>query len=68
MKAQPESNPTLNAGDAKYTDIGRLRIVYEFKLSIDLGLTGDVVLEAKLRNIMKEILEPFRYQLSDPPR
>lgn len=28
MEAQPESNPTLDDGEPKYTDIGRLMTVY----------------------------------------
>jgi len=47
MEAQPESNPVLDEGSPKYTGIGRLMIAYGIKLSIDSGLTGDVVLEAK---------------------
>ena len=47
MEAQPESNPTFDGGIPKYRGIGRLLIAYGIKLSIDNGLTGDVVLEAK---------------------
>lgn len=47
MEAQPESNPTMDGGDPKYTGIGRLMIAYGIKLSIDNGFAGDVVLEAK---------------------
>ena len=47
LEAQPESNPTLDEGQPKYTGIGRLMIAYGIKLSIDNGLAGDVVLEAK---------------------
>lgn len=53
MEAQPESNPTINAGEAKYTGIGRLMIAYGIKLSIDHGLTGDVVLEAKTASLAR---------------
>ena len=47
LKAQPESNATLDRGQPKYTGIGRLMVDYGIKLSIDNGLAGDVVLEAK---------------------
>ena len=47
LEAQPESNPTLDEGQPKYTGIGRLMVAYGIKLSIDNGLAGDVVLEAK---------------------
>ena len=47
MEAHPESNPTMDGGDPKYTGIGQMLIAFGVKLSIDNGLTGDVVLEAK---------------------
>lgn len=47
MEAHPESNPTLDGGKPKYTGIGQMLIAFGVKLSIDNGLTGDVVLEAK---------------------
>lgn len=47
MEVHPESNPTLDEDDPKYTGIGRFLIAHGIKLSIDNGLTGDVVLEAK---------------------
>lgn len=59
IEAQPESNPTLNAGEAKYTGIGRLMIAYGIKLSIDHGLTGDVVLEAKTTNLARHYERDF---------
>lgn len=59
MEAQPESNPTLDEGDPKYKGIGRLLIAYGIKLSIDSGLTGDVVLEAKTTSLAKHYEENF---------
>ncbi len=53
LEAQPESNPTLDEGRPKYTGSGRLMIAYGIKLSIDNGLTGDVVLEAKTTALAK---------------
>ena len=53
MEAHPESNPTLDDGDPVYTGIGRLLVAYGIKLSIDNGLTGDVVLEAKTTKLAK---------------
>ena len=47
LEAQPESNPTLDEGQPKYTGIGRLMIADGIKLSIANGLAGDVVWEAK---------------------
>lgn len=47
MEAQPASNPTLCAGERKYTGIGKLLIAFGIKLSIDNGFGGDVILEAK---------------------
>jgi len=59
MEAQPESNPTLDGGNPKYREIGRLLIAYGIKLSIDSGLTGDVVLEAKTTSLAKHYEEDF---------
>ena len=59
MEAQPESNPTLDGGTPKYRGIGRLLIAYGIKLSIDSGLTGDVVLEAKTTSLAKHYEEDF---------
>lgn len=59
MEAQPESNPTLDGGTPKYRGIGRLLITYGIKLSIDSGLTGDVVLEAKTTSLAKHYEEEF---------
>ena len=59
MEAHPESNPTLDQGKPKYTGIGRLIIAYGIKLSIDNGLTGDVVLEAKTTALAKHYERDF---------
>ena len=59
MEAQPESNPTLDGGISQYRGIGRLLIAYGIKLSIDSGLTGDVVLEAKTTSLTKHYEEDF---------
>ena len=59
MEAQPESNPTRHGGEAKYTGIGRAMIAYGIKLSIDHGLTGDVVLEAKTTSLAKHYENDF---------
>ena len=59
MEAQPESNATLDEGNPKYKGIGRLLIAYGIKLSIDSGLTGDVVLEAKTTSLAKHYEENF---------
>lgn len=59
MEAQPESNPTLNNGDPKYTGIGRLMIAYGIKLSIDNGFAGDVVLEAKTTDLARHYERDF---------
>ena len=59
MEAQPESNPTLDGGISQYRGIGRLLIAYGIKLSIDSGLTGDVVLEAKTTSLAKHYEEDF---------
>ena len=59
MEAQPESNPTLDHGEPKYTGIGRLMIAYGIKLSIDNGFGGDVVLEAKTTSLAKHYENDF---------
>lgn len=59
LEAQPESNPTLDEGQPKYTGIGRLMITYGIKLSIDNGLAGDVVLEAKTTALAKHYERDF---------
>lgn len=59
VEAQPESNPTMDGGDPKYTGIGRLMVAYGIKLSIDNGFTGDVVLEAKTTALAKHYERDF---------
>jgi len=59
MEAHPESNPTLDGGEPKYIGIGRLMIAYGIKLSIDNGLTGDVVLEAKTSSLARHYEKDF---------
>ena len=59
MEAQPESNPTMDAGNPKYTGIGRVMIAYGIKLSIDHGFAGDVVLEAKTTALAKHYEQDF---------
>ena len=59
LEAQPESNPTLDEGQPKYTGIGRLMVAYGIKLSIDNGLAGDVVLEAKTTALAKHYERDF---------
>lgn len=59
METQPGSNPTLDEGNPKYTGIGRLMIAYGIKLSIDNGLTGDVVLEAKTTSLARHYEKDF---------
>ena len=46
-------------GQPKYTGIGRLMIAYGIKLSIDNGLAGDVVLEAKTTALAKHYERDF---------
>ena len=58
MEAQPESNPTMTRSK-KYSGIGRLLIAYGIKLSIDNGLTGDVVLEVKTTHLAKHYEKDF---------
>ncbi len=59
MEAHPESNPTLDDGYAKYTGIGRMMVAYGIKLSIDNGLIGDVVLEAKTTKLARHYERDF---------
>lgn len=59
MEAQPESNPTLDGGNPKYTGIGRLMIALGIKLSIDNGFAGDVILEAKTTALAKHYEKDF---------
>lgn len=59
MEAQPESNPTMDQGDPKYDGIGKLLVAFGIKLSIDNGLTGDVVLEAKTTSLEKHYVKDF---------
>lgn len=59
MEAQPESNPTMDMGKAKYTGIGQLMIAYGIKLSIDHGFAGDVVLEAKTSALAEHYAKDF---------
>ena len=72
MEAHPDSNPVLDSGDPKYTGIDRMMIAYGIKLSIDHGLTGDVVLEAKTSKLAKHYERDFgavrlpSYQSSSP--
>lgn len=58
MEAHPESNPTMTSV-RKYSGIGRLLIAYGIKLSIDNGLTGDVVLEAKTTQLAQHYMKDF---------
>ena len=58
MESQAQSNPTL-CERPKYRGIGRALIAYGIKLSIDSGLTGDVVLEAKTTSLAKHYEEDF---------
>lgn len=58
MEAQPESNPTMT-DRKKYSGIGRLLIAYGIKLSVDYGLTGDVVLEAKTTQLARHYEKDF---------
>ncbi len=59
VEAHPDSNPTLDGGNAKYTGIGRLMIAYGIKLSIDNGFAGDVILEAKTTELAKHYERDF---------
>lgn len=59
MEAHPESNPNLDGGVPKYTEIGRMMVAYGIKLSIDNGLAGDVVLEAKSAQLARHYEKDF---------
>lgn len=59
MEAHPESNPTMDAGDPKYTGIGRMLIAFGIKLSIDNGFSGDVVLEAKTTELARHYAKDY---------
>lgn len=59
MEAHPASNPNLDGGTPEYTQIGRLMIAYGIKLSIDNGLAGDVVLEAKTAQLAQHYERDF---------
>ncbi|WP_300689330.1 hypothetical protein [uncultured Oscillibacter sp.] len=59
METHPASNPTLDGGVPEYRAIGRLMIAYGIKLSIDHGLAGDVVLEAKTAELARHYEKDF---------
>ena len=59
MEAHPASNPMLDNGIPEYTGIGRMMIAYGIKLSIDHGLAGDVVLEAKTAELARHYEKDF---------
>ena len=59
LEAHPESDPTMDSGDPKYTGIGRVMIAFGIKMSIDCGFTGDVVLEAKTTALAKHYERDF---------
>lgn len=59
MEAHPASNPTLDGGSPEYRGIGRMMIAYGIKLSIDHGLAGDIVLEAKTTELAKHYEKDF---------
>lgn len=59
LESHPESNPTLDEGQPKYMGIGRMMVAYGIKLSIDNGLAGDVVLEAKTTALAKHYERDF---------
>ncbi len=59
MESRPDSNPTLDSGKPKYTGIGQLLVAYGIKLSVDNGLTGDVVLEAKTTALAEHYKRDF---------
>lgn len=55
-EAHPASNPTLDGGTPEYRGIG---LAYGIKLSIDHGLAGDVVLEAKTTELARHYEKDF---------
>lgn len=59
MEAHPESNPTMDGGNPKYRGIGRVLIAQGIKLSIDSGLGGNVVLDAKTTELAKHYEQDF---------
>ena len=59
MEAQPDSNPTMDSGDPKYIGIGRMMIAFGIKMSIDNGLAGDVILEAKTTALARHYERDF---------
>lgn len=59
LEAQPESNPTMDHGNPKYTGIGRLLIAQGIKLSVDYGFGGDVLLEAKTTALANHYMKDF---------
>lgn len=59
MEAHPASNPILDDGKPEYRGIGRMMITYGIKLSIDHGLTGDVVFEAKTAKLAQHYEKDF---------
>lgn len=59
MEAHPGSNPTLDGGSPQYIGIGRMMIAYGIKLSVDNGLAGDVVLEAKTDELARHYEKDF---------
>ena len=59
MEAHPKSNPTIAGKDRKYSGIGRLLIAQGIKISIDNGLYGDVVLEAKTDELARHYEDDF---------
>ena len=59
MEAHPESNPTIAGKNRKHSGIGRLLIAQGIKISIDNGLRGDVVLEAKTTELAKHYERDF---------
>lgn len=59
MEAHPASNPTFVGKERKYFGIGRLLIAQGIKISIDNGLRGDVVLEAKTSELAKHYERDF---------
>ena len=69
MEAHPESNPTMDDGNPKYRGIGRLLIAQGIKLSIDNGLGGNVVLEAKTSELAAHYQRDFgAVRLPGPPQ
>lgn len=59
MEAHPASNPNLDGGSPEYRGIGRMMIAYGIKLSIDHGLAGDIVLEAKTTELARHYEKDF---------